>query len=190
MSFHRKTLGFAVLLSGAIAFFATPATAAVTFSFSGLEMMDQLGDGIQTMMNGSITIPEFGNTLLGPWEPPTAIDISVYEDGQLLSSFTDPSYLNLKYVDDNAEGILDITVAPRENSQGDFIGLSFYTHFDAVGGVFSTDSLPGAFLSNGSGVPFTVSIPEPSTWAMMLLGFAGLGFAGWRAQRKTAALAA
>ena len=33
-------------------------------------------------------------------------------------------------------------------------------------------------------------VPEPSTWAMMLLGFAGLGFAGYRASRKTAALAA
>ena len=33
-------------------------------------------------------------------------------------------------------------------------------------------------------------IPEPSTWAMMLLGFAGLGFAGYRASRKSAALAA
>jgi hypothetical protein len=31
------------------------------------------------------------------------------------------------------------------------------------------------------------SAPEASTWAMMLIGFAGLGFAGWRAQRKTAA---
>lgn len=29
--------------------------------------------------------------------------------------------------------------------------------------------------------------PEPSTWAMMLLGFAGLGFAGYRASRKTIA---
>jgi hypothetical protein len=28
--------------------------------------------------------------------------------------------------------------------------------------------------------------PEPSTWAMMLLGFAGLGFAGWRARRLAA----
>ena len=27
-------------------------------------------------------------------------------------------------------------------------------------------------------------VPEPSTWAMMLLGFAGLGFAGWRRTRK------
>jgi hypothetical protein len=29
-------------------------------------------------------------------------------------------------------------------------------------------------------------VPEPSTWAMMLLGFAGLGFAGYRSARKTA----
>jgi PEP-CTERM motif len=29
------------------------------------------------------------------------------------------------------------------------------------------------------------AVPEPSTWAMMLLGFAGLGFAGYRASRKT-----
>ncbi len=28
-----------------------------------------------------------------------------------------------------------------------------------------------------NGVP---TVPEPSTWALMLLGFAGLGFAGWR----------
>jgi PEP-CTERM motif len=28
------------------------------------------------------------------------------------------------------------------------------------------------------------AVPEPSTWAMMLLGFASLGFAGYRAKRK------
>jgi hypothetical protein len=30
-------------------------------------------------------------------------------------------------------------------------------------------------------------IPEPSTWAMMLVGFAGLAFAGYRARRSAAA---
>jgi hypothetical protein len=31
------------------------------------------------------------------------------------------------------------------------------------------------------------AIPEPSTWAMMLVGFAGLGFAGYRASGRAAA---
>jgi hypothetical protein len=39
-------------------------------------------------------------------------------------------------------------------------------------------------------LPPVTAVPEPSTWAMMLLGFAGLGFAGYRASRRTAAHAA
>jgi hypothetical protein len=35
----------------------------------------------------------------------------------------------------------------------------------------------------------TPVIPEPSTWVMMLLGFAGLGFVGYRAARKATQLA-
>ena len=37
----------------------------------------------------------------------------------------------------------------------------------------------------GSGV-FVVGgvVPEPSTWAMMLLGFAGLGFTGYRSSQR------
>ncbi len=35
----------------------------------------------------------------------------------------------------------------------------------------------------GSSQAFSGAIPEPSTWAMMLVGFAGLGFAGWRRTR-------
>jgi PEP-CTERM motif len=32
------------------------------------------------------------------------------------------------------------------------------------------------------------AVPEPSTWAMMLLGFAGLGFLAYRRQEKTVPL--
>ena len=35
-----------------------------------------------------------------------------------------------------------------------------------------------------------VATPELSTWALMVLGFGGLGFVGWRAQRKIAAFQA
>lgn len=73
---------------------------------------------------------------------------------------------------------------------------------------YPTDEPVSAFLSGGdlyvnfsgthlvSGdivtVDFSSSVvtPEPSTWAMMALGFAALGLAGWRGSRKTAAHAA
>jgi hypothetical protein len=34
----------------------------------------------------------------------------------------------------------------------------------------------------------TTAIPEPSTWAMMLLGFAGLGYAGFRTRRTSVSI--
>jgi PEP-CTERM motif len=37
---------------------------------------------------------------------------------------------------------------------------------------------------------FTAAVPEPSTWAMMILGFAGLGFMAYRRKSKPAWLAA
>jgi Ice-binding-like/PEP-CTERM motif len=48
-------------------------------------------------------------------------------------------------------------------------------------GTGGCDSPPG-------GSPSTPTIPEPSTWAMMLLGFAGLGFAGYRRTTRRGAL--
>ena len=40
----------------------------------------------------------------------------------------------------------------------------------------------------GSGPGTSVLIPEPSTWAMMLIGFAGLAYAGFRKTKGARAL--
>ena len=49
---------------------------------------------------------------------------------------------------------------------------------------------PGGSGGGGGGggatYVYEVTAPEPSTWVMMLIGFAGLGYAGYRASRKTA----
>jgi len=59
----------------------------------------------------------------------------------------------------------------------------------------SLGATPGTYVWTwGSGAhadSFTLQIgaaavPESSTWAMILLGFAGLGYAGWRSRRPQA----
>ena len=46
-----------------------------------------------------------------------------------------------------------------------------------------TANAPDSNIVNNRFVLPTTSVPEPSTWAMMLLGFASLGFAGYRRAR-------
>jgi hypothetical protein len=41
----------------------------------------------------------------------------------------------------------------------------------------------GATVSGGQSITVSPAVPEPSTWAMMVLGFFGLGFAGYRRAR-------
>jgi hypothetical protein len=96
---------------------------------------------------------------------------------------------------------------------GSFDGWVFtdYTKSDITGVSLASTNLPGftaadlSFNSSnvyantlglgswgrGTFVSINVStVPEASTWAMMILGFAGLGFAGYRTSRKAAAVAA
>jgi hypothetical protein len=52
-----------------------------------------------------------------------------------------------------------------------------------VGGAGLTGNFGGIWGGGGGGGSFVYtasSVPEPSTWGMLLIGFAGLGFAGYR----------
>ncbi len=75
----------------------------------------------------------------------------------------------------------------------------YYQYFigDPVGGIPASDYTPGnpytnGYLSVGGAITVTydgvlppaTSAPEPSTWAMILLGFAGLGLGGAREARR------
>jgi hypothetical protein len=48
---------------------------------------------------------------------------------------------------------------------------------------------PDMFISNNNFVPPVAAIPEPSTWAMLLLGFVALGYMGVRQSRRRAIVA-
>lgn len=61
-------------------------------------------------------------------------------------------------------------------------------HFTDISHASTTDG--GSFFAGVDASFDGVLVPEPSTWAMMVLGFAGLAFAGWRrAAKRGAALA-
>jgi hypothetical protein len=59
--------------------------------------------------------------------------------------------------------------------------------YDPIGNSFSEQ---GFDLRTDGSFTTGTSVPEPSTWAMMLLGLAGLGFTGWRGSRRSVARAA
>ena len=50
--------------------------------------------------------------------------------------------------------------------------------------IYGVPDLTGATI--GTATVALTSVPEPSTWALMLMGFAGLGFASYRSAKATA----
>jgi hypothetical protein len=56
-------------------------------------------------------------------------------------------------------------------------------------GLYGAIVLVDGVVDRTSAGGLTLAVPEPSTWAMMVLGFAGLGFAGHRKARKAASAA-
>ena len=72
------------------------------------------------------------------------------------------------------------------------VRLSSIMTFDAGGRAFDFGSITGASgrIYDATGVHAAIAgVPELSTWAMMMIGFAGLGYAGWRARRRAATAA-
>lgn len=80
---------------------------------------------------------------------------------------------------------------------GAALSSSAFSQLDRLGSLprgratFTADSFPpgegGGTIAVGVALDsFTFSVPEPATWAMMMLGFGGVGFAMRRKQKVTA----
>jgi hypothetical protein len=81
------------------------------------------------------------------------------------------------------------TLIANGGSRGDYVAPDYS---DGTLFVTQTDSILRLTLAGGGigGPPVVGGVPEPSTWAMMLLGFAGVGFIAYRRKAKPALFAA
>jgi hypothetical protein len=92
---------------------------------------------------------------------------------------------------DNGDFLWLSAARPISGGTGSFVGdLQSWTRDDSDGGIEPDWLRVGTDITHQGpfNAAFSLSgsvIPEPSTWAMMLLGFAALGFAGYRHARKT-----
>jgi hypothetical protein len=129
----------------------------VSFGFSGNRAVvssQQQSTGVPNIL---ITLPSSATAFALDYGTFDASDVTfMLSDGSTTSL---PSIASVSYATSSFFGVIDTT------------GLTSVQLTEA-------DTADVLFVNGVS------SVPEPSSWAMMLLGFAGIGFAGWRVRRS------
>jgi PEP-CTERM motif len=198
---HRKFFGFATLTVSAVLSMAT-ASAAIfnnnngTFSDSALSLTFYDASTFSGMSYSSLVLPT--NSRYATLAEADAFVADVNASGmtglQLLTAVGEAPAIIPAY---NEIASIFFVGAPFTLTNQSF---NYDILMDGSAGL----GAPASFIENRSNLSFldysepmlstlVVSVggvPEPSTWAMMLLGFAGIGFMAYRRKSKPALLAA
>lgn len=144
----------------------------------GGNLVGLLGGNASNISNGSVTpLNNHAIVLTGYIDLTTGENLSLGSDdgsalwingGPLIDNDGDHGFGYVTETYGGSSGWQQIKILQFED--GGVTGLSVLANGNPLGGM-------------------AISTPEPSTWAMMLVGFAGLGFAGYRGSRRKAAVA-
>jgi hypothetical protein len=147
-------------------------TATATESFVLVEGY-QVND-IETAKNNTVTLTGGGPNLLG----------STWQQGFAAAgtdSFTFPDGTSVPGLGFSATNPPDVDAFYQAFAT--VVGQSYTYSFDYANNTGGNGLSPSELVATAS------SVPEASTWAMLLLGFAGLGFAGYRVRRAGESIA-
>lgn len=88
--------------------------------------------------------------------------------------------------------LLSTTIA-HDNAVGGNLSWSLYSGTFVANSTSTTLNFNTLFGKNNGGILLDVvamtAMPEPATWSMMILGFAGVGFLAYRRAKKASAAA-
>ncbi len=175
-----------------------PAPFFAQFSFGSLSMPGPAGTLKEVVGNNSQVSP------FGPGGTIFAYSLDITKGDLASIAFTGNTGFGtaVKVCDSGCiEGNGPVPDQVRRSSNGDQITFSFGTPLTDSSGGFSiytnatTYTDPPIFLTDSGGLTITLdgafgpAVPEPSTWAMMILGFAGIGFMAYRRNAKPALMA-
>ena len=143
-------------------------------------MFDISGSALASdLVNHDISFTGTGVTsyiinVIGNFTDPSSTHFNVDQEDALFN-FEDATTVNLGQW---GASILAPDAAVKITSGGNIEGSLFAQSFLGGGELHNNNLFDGALPA--------AAAPEPSTWAMMFAGFAGLAFLGWRRARKGA----
>lgn len=159
-------------------------------SNTGIVVFDITGSQLASdLVNNNISFAGKGVTsyiinVIGNFTDPSSTHFNVDQEDALFN-FEDATTVDLGQW---GASILAPDAAVKITSGGNIEGSVFASEFLGGGELHNNNLFDGALPT--ASLAATAAAPEPSTWAMLIAGFAGLAFLGWRRARKGAAAAA
>jgi hypothetical protein len=175
----------------------------VTYWYYGQPMTDA-ALGLSSCLNacpvtGSITLASalpdnFAFNPITPLSFSFSNGIATIDETNATAFFLFPAF----FISTNAEGDTEqwsialttssVSVTQTALFTGDYTAPVGFCGGCTTDAIYQYDPDLSGFASNSNDPGFW-SVPETSTWAMMLVGFAGLGLAGYRTSRKAVSIA-
>jgi hypothetical protein len=215
MPAYLKTLALTAAILGTV---CSQASAAVTFSDGFFNDPSAAPPGVifQTINGGTMgpwavtgSIDLIGTYWNGPIIGGNSVDLNGISQGAVSQTFhADAGIYNLGfYLSGNPDGQPEqkhvaVSITPPGGSTAFTYlatldsnhNLNYEFHslgFTSIGGDYTVTfaSLDAGSYGGVLGGVTVSAVPEPSTWAMMILGFAGVGFIAYRRKLKPALLA-
>jgi choice-of-anchor A domain-containing protein len=155
-------------------------TGIVVFDISGSTLAGDLVNH-DISFTGGKGVTSYIINVIGNFTDPSSTHFNVDQEDALFN-FENATTVNLGQW---GASILAPDAAVKITSGGNIEGSLFAQSFLGGGELHNNNLFDGALPA----LP-TAAVPEPSTWAMLIAGFAGLSVLGWRKARKGALVAA